>query len=344
MSSNIQHCPLVHVPGFHKDMIKKCSMHCINLGYGLLVNGNTMLELVERGGMYGEGPLNDRLHALWCDFKRWLRENNIRSSQPRFTVAKLGMQSLSNSPELDTKAYNSRVITGYLAEAASAELLRDESHHALLRAAAVWGLAALYDRVERAPRIMSREEADAAAEAGMVSLQAYNALAVESVAAMRCRWTCKPKLHKVHHLIRDMQKTRQALSSRHVRCWTCGVHCSDVCWMISDLCCIVHSLNAETVHLSGLNFRFFHGFVDEDFMGKIVRLAQRCPIQLHTHLGDACVSSLVHRLRVHRLRVQVYIHMDVCCVMPGRIARARQLARSAGTCCCWRSSGTGERL
>jgi len=208
-------CPLAQSPGFHTQMLRKCSMHCCNLGFGGGVNGNCLVELVEEGFFGDVGlPAETLYHQAWADFKRFCAENEIRCSQPPFTPRMAGMIHAGSSPDLDTKAFNGRVISAYMAEVTQAALLANNSRHAVLRAGAAWGLAALYHRLERAPMIMTEEQADAAFSAGMTSLQCYNALACESVRNRRPRWTVRPKNHKVHHLLLEMKRSRPAPQSK----------------------------------------------------------------------------------------------------------------------------------
>ena len=76
---------------------------------------------------------------------------------------------------------------------------------------AIWGLAACYQRVEQAPRYMSQHQADGIYESGMMALQAFAALNVMHMTPVhpgvipRPRWVCKPKMHKFHHLLRDVR-------------------------------------------------------------------------------------------------------------------------------------------
>lgn len=202
-------CPLMRAPGFHMAMIRCCSMHTINLGFGASVNGNVLVDLITATTLYGpdDMSLDLKLRAVHADLKRWCRVNGASCSQPMLTTRKLHMGP-NVYPELDAKAYNSRVITAYLAEMCAVACLTDHSEYALLRSGCCWGLATLYDLVERAPLQMSPQQAVAAERAGMISIQCYARLAQASLQIRRARWALKPKVHKLHHLLRQMARDR----------------------------------------------------------------------------------------------------------------------------------------
>jgi hypothetical protein len=202
-------CPLSHLQGFHVQMLKKCQMHMMHLGLGLLVNGNAMLELCEEG-YFGsvEMPMGHRIYMCYGDFKAWCSQNGVHCTQPPF-----GAKCLGSLPvELDTRAYNSRCISGYLAEATAASYVAHPTQHSLLRAVVCQSLASVYLQVERCPRFLSQEQADRVYTTGMRCLQAYHRLATEAAEAMRPgRWSARPKLHKIHHMLRDLKRSRRRL-------------------------------------------------------------------------------------------------------------------------------------
>ena len=168
--------PLLLLPGFDKSMVKTCSMHTINLGYGQQANGNVMASLLRRGTFGATAlPLKSRLHTAYADFRAWLRERRITCSQPPFTMAMFNVRTDVSSPEMDSKAWNS-MASAWLSEVTAASRLQDTSDEAVLCNAVAWGLSELYNCVERSPREMSEAQAAAAEEAGTLSLQAYNVL------------------------------------------------------------------------------------------------------------------------------------------------------------------------
>lgn len=202
-------CPLTQLRGFHAAMIKKCQMHMINMGIGLTINGNALAEMLEEG-LYGAPhlPIEHRLLMAHADFLHWCAQRGVPSTQPPFSA-----NSLRNLPvELDAKAYNSRCLTAYFAEATQAAALATPSQHATVRAGVVHALASLYIQLEQAPRFMSQQQADSAADAGIRCLQLFHRLAVEAFRGRRAgRWSIRPKAHKVHHMMRDMKRNSPAL-------------------------------------------------------------------------------------------------------------------------------------
>ena len=206
-------CPLFLMRGFHRDMVRTCSMHSLNLGFGEQVNGGCLRHLLDSGfyGDVGRLPLQARLHLAWADFRRWAKDNHVTTSQPRFTVSKLNARADHDVPALSSKAYNSRVVTAYLAEACAGAQIANNTEEGLLVAGTAWGLAACYRRMERAPRFMTDLQAQSVETAGMLSLQCFSALARRALLQNRPRWIFKPKMHRIHHLLQDMRQTRPRL-------------------------------------------------------------------------------------------------------------------------------------
>ena len=137
--------------------------------------------------------------------------------------------------------------------------------------------------MERAPLQMSVAQARDAERAGMVSIQSYARLAVRSLQLGRPLWPMKPKIHKVHHLLRKMGRNRRDLSSfLHTLSNTSPVRLSPRP--------PVGATTLDRWNNQGYNFRFFHGFLDEDMMGKTAKCASRrasagrrmCFRRLHT--------------------------------------------------------------
>lgn len=60
--------------------IKFCSMHSLNLGYGLWLAGGAILYLTEEMHLWGENdrPLEERLHDAWMTFNNWAKQKKIK--------------------------------------------------------------------------------------------------------------------------------------------------------------------------------------------------------------------------------------------------------------------------
>lgn len=107
-------CPFAACMNFNVEIIKNCSMHCVNLGLAFTVNG-ACLKLLLDLGFYGD-PVSEiklRLNNAFDDFKQFCKINKINCSQRRFRVKDLLKEA--HGPYLTTKAYNARCIVAWLA-------------------------------------------------------------------------------------------------------------------------------------------------------------------------------------------------------------------------------------
>ena len=57
-----------------------CSMHALNLGYGLWVGASTLMILVEHIRLYGgdEVDMSERYKTAWLNFDAWCRTNRLQ--------------------------------------------------------------------------------------------------------------------------------------------------------------------------------------------------------------------------------------------------------------------------
>ena len=153
----------------------------------------------------------------------------------------VGCKTAAAVPDLDVKAYNSRVITAWLAEcfAAFQPVVPDRSHDQM--PAAIWRLASLYQNVEESPRYLSQDQAERIYRSGMIAIQSYSALNVASVANRRVRWIVRPKIHKTHPMLRDLRRTRLTL-----RFWKKCKHPARVFLYFLTCCCLPAVIKATT--------------------------------------------------------------------------------------------------
>ena len=65
---------------FDPSHICFCSMHSVNLGYGLWVAGSTLILLVEHYEIWGGGDvdMSDRYKSAWLHFNGWTKANKIQ--------------------------------------------------------------------------------------------------------------------------------------------------------------------------------------------------------------------------------------------------------------------------
>ena len=207
-------CPLTTVPGYHVMCIKKCAMHMLNLGLGALINGNILVALLEQG-FFGDPanlPVESRLYLAWNDLKSFCRDEGIPCSQAPFKPNMAGCKGPNSVPELDTKAYNGRVISAWLAVCFAAAQPQNPDRERVLMETAIWGLATLYQRIEESPRYLTPAQSESIYQCGMAMIQSYSALNAAAMRTRRPRWILKPKIHKVHHLLRDLRRNRAAPS------------------------------------------------------------------------------------------------------------------------------------
>lgn len=90
-------------------------MHACNLGIYLVIIGEGILLLAKN--MHPQLSLQDSLRSTYLKFKQWLSNNSISCSQRRWTPKSLHLTGeVENYPWLKAKAFNARVILGWLAE------------------------------------------------------------------------------------------------------------------------------------------------------------------------------------------------------------------------------------
>ncbi len=105
------------LPGWQLGQIRWDVMHSVNLGVARLAGACGILDLVSRG-VFGQGDLPMQLKAAWARFRTWCRRHRIQCNARRFTVGRLNAKG-KNWPELSSRAWNTRVICGWLSSEAS---------------------------------------------------------------------------------------------------------------------------------------------------------------------------------------------------------------------------------
>ena len=76
-------CGLIFVKQFHYSMIRWCSMHSVELGVGLFLNGGCFYELMKVDHWEGD-TLAAKYRAAYKSFKEFIKANQIECSQPLF--------------------------------------------------------------------------------------------------------------------------------------------------------------------------------------------------------------------------------------------------------------------
>lgn len=88
-------------------------MHSLNLGVYHVCNAEGILAMARS---MQDMSLNDALDESYKLFRAWLHEVKVPCSQRKWTASMLHLGGeVDNYPWLKTKAYNSRVILGWLA-------------------------------------------------------------------------------------------------------------------------------------------------------------------------------------------------------------------------------------
>ena len=100
-------------PGFHVCLLRICTLHCLNQGTGQISNANLLKDLC---GTATGAQANPILKNHYDNFRSWCRLKKIFCSQATFTWSSLSLTAKFASPNLQGKAYNSRVVSAWLSE------------------------------------------------------------------------------------------------------------------------------------------------------------------------------------------------------------------------------------
>ena len=110
-------CRLCLLPGWDLGQIRWDVMHSVHLGVARLVGACGIVDLVGRG-VFGPGTLAVQLKAAWACFRTWCRRHRIQCNARRFTIGRLNLKG-RKWPELSSRAWNTRIICGWLSEEAT---------------------------------------------------------------------------------------------------------------------------------------------------------------------------------------------------------------------------------
>lgn len=112
--------------GVTVSMLRYDLMHIVQLGVAQWVNGASLLWLCQKGFFEGDS-LAQQLASAWCRFKRWAAGLGLTPTQKVFTGRRL-LCHIIEYVELQGKAWNSRLITSWLAvEMAQIEAADEET-------------------------------------------------------------------------------------------------------------------------------------------------------------------------------------------------------------------------
>lgn len=212
--------PLATIPGFSHETIRGDVMHVVNLGVAQWALGSCFIQLLEVGAFGGERlPANARLRTAYRQFRQFTAKHRIKTSQPRFTLSRLGRSTLGAKqfPIFKGKAWNTRCVCAWLSEVATANKDKD-GRNGTLRALCIFHLASWFAELEETGRHLNAAEAESLKNHGLQFLRAYGELAKNAIEKRAWLYPLRPKLHKLHHICLDLLK--EEYNPRFYCCYT----------------------------------------------------------------------------------------------------------------------------
>lgn len=210
---------LTSLLGFHHDTILLDAMHLLCLGVLQHATGGALFTVVWHYGMFateGEGTtwkqiLTKRLQVAYANFLEWCTNRSLNSSQPCFTIGRLGLTSLSSSsPIFKGKAHNTLMVLHWLTHVVTdfAEGLPADEYIQII-ATMMWGYSEMMSVFNRSPQWLTDQQADELSVARNAALYCNARLAAAALEAQQKIWPMKPKHHLVDHMCREAIATRQ---------------------------------------------------------------------------------------------------------------------------------------
>ncbi|CAK9015797.1 unnamed protein product [Durusdinium trenchii] len=221
---------LVNIPGFHVDMLRHCSMHVCNLGLFHVLNAEGLTILAEHRASRWGCTFRESLDHLYAEFRQFCTRNKIKCSQRRFKLHSVSAKGLPEYIVLITKAFNARVILGYVADALSKardELMRQrpmESHNTFVNRKQLWsiGLATVctfaeWQRLTELFPIMylTSSQSQQLHDLALQGCHFWLAAAWEASHQGLLRWLVLPKLHLYNHMALDCKRWKCNVRSYH---------------------------------------------------------------------------------------------------------------------------------
>ena len=195
-------------------------MHTVHLGIGQDLCGSLLAELLLLSEEQAPGmPADKILRSLWMDFCTWCSNNKIKRPSKPFSVRLIGWGKsrqayaiLSNG----VKAAQVKILISWLAKAVQ-EMPGQNAWRFRLRAVCAWGLAKFLHVCDNASFFFSDEECDSMSHAANCFLMCYQQLAVDSLAANKKMYKCRPKHHYFDELWRAAKSNKK--NPRHHHCF-----------------------------------------------------------------------------------------------------------------------------
>ena len=92
-------------------------MHTLNLGLYHVINAEGLIMLAEHRAQQWHCTFSESLKHLYHDFRTWTNASHISCSHREWKINHLHMENsdhVKTFPWLNSKAYNARVILGWL--------------------------------------------------------------------------------------------------------------------------------------------------------------------------------------------------------------------------------------
>ncbi|CAE7508782.1 unnamed protein product [Symbiodinium sp. CCMP2592] len=253
--------PLILVPGFRPEFIRICAMHTLHLGVLQLLNGSifTLLEDLCWFRADDAGPsikLPEKMILLCSRFKSWASANQLKHSQATMTSGMLGFEG-GAYPSLNLKAWNSRLFVVFFEVVLKELVARDTAA----------GNELLCKELKLA----------SAATTAMCAFLAGMEASPRYMSDEQCRY-----LHESMQSFLELYEVLIATSlARGTARWK-AVPKHHLAWHL-----------VEEMDRSHYNVRFYHSFIDEDYIGQWKLLAQSVPRDL---LEYRCLTRYLLRL------------------------------------------------
>lgn len=189
-----ERCPIFQLPRWIPQCIRFDSMHVLCLGVDLLVAGNVIKTLLGYG-FWGDGEEDQQLLVGWQLFKQWAKRMGWQHSVPRFCPKRL-KSNQHPYPELQSKAWNGRVVIAWLSDALQDYAKRAPDDMQLKAMQVCTTELAKFHRVgELNERYLSKCVAERMSRFCDRSISAYIELANKSLEKKELAWPSRPKFH-----------------------------------------------------------------------------------------------------------------------------------------------------
>eukprot|EP00439_Symbiodinium_sp_Y106_P060092 s186_g8.t2 len=154
------------------------------------------------------------LRKAHAEFLRWVKQNKLQCSQPRFTPARLSRRYRVIYPCLASKAAQSKMLSFWLATVAGEFAARAHATPTdKAVSACIYAYVDTLRKMDEYPLLLSEEQSVELYNSGMRHLRLYSYLHRESAKrtgteAMRNCWLLQPKHHFFYHMCRDCKEQR----------------------------------------------------------------------------------------------------------------------------------------